>query len=90
MVGLYSSAIYIAENKDIRKLIRNNIFKYHLLNQMSNRFIEDKTISYINQIRKSSETDLFVDYNRLFLNDREIKQYVKDVIDEINKKNDKQ
>jgi hypothetical protein len=90
LVGLYSSAIYIAENKDIRKLIRNNILKYDLLNQMSSRFIEDKTISYINQIRKSSETDLFVDYNRLFLNDREIKQYVKDVIDEINKKNDKQ
>jgi hypothetical protein len=87
MIGLYSSAIYIAENKDIRKLIRNDIIKYDLLNQISNRFIEDKTISYINQIRKSSESDLFVDYNRLFLNDREIKQYVKDVIDEISKKN---
>ena len=56
---------------------------------MSNRFIEDKTIDYINQIKKSSKNELFVDYNRLFLNDREIKQYVKDVINEISKKNDK-
>jgi hypothetical protein len=56
---------------------------------MSNKFIEDKTISYINQIKKSSKNELFVDYNRLFLNDREIKQYVKDVINEISKKDDK-
>jgi len=55
---------------------------------MSNRFIEDKTINYINQIRKSSKNELFVDYNRLFLNDKDIKQYVKDVIDEMSKKND--
>ncbi|HEX2407145.1 MAG TPA: hypothetical protein VHJ38_08040 [Nitrososphaeraceae archaeon] len=53
---------------------------------MSNRFIEDKTINYINQIRKSSKNELFADYNRLFLNDKEIKQYVKDVINEIGKK----
>jgi len=88
MLGLYCSAIYISENRDIRKLIRNDILKYDLLRQISNRFIEDKTINYINQIRKSSKNELFVDYNRLFLNDKDIKQYVKDVIDEISKKND--
>lgn len=88
MIGLYCSAIYISENRDIRKLIRNDILKYDLLRQISNRFIEDKTINYINQIRKSSKNELFVDYNRLFLNDKDIKQYVKDVIDEISKKND--
>ena len=86
MIGFYRSAIYIAENKDIRKLIRNDILKYDFLNQMSNRFIEDKTINYINQIRKSSKNELFADYIRLFLNDKEIKQYVKDVINEIGKK----
>ena len=86
MIGFYRSSIYIAENKDIRKLIRNDILKYDFLNQMSNRFIEDKTINYINQIRKSSKNELFADYNRLFLNDKEIKQYVKDVINEIGKK----
>lgn len=88
IIGLYCSAIYISENRDIRKLIRNDILKYDLLRQISNRFIEDKTINYINQIRKSSKNELFVDYNRLFLNDKDIKQYVKDVIDEISKKND--
>lgn len=88
MIGLYCSAIYISENRDIRKLIRNDILKYDLLQQISNRFIEDKTINYINQIRKSSKNELFVDYNRLFLNDKDIKQYVKDVIDEISKKKD--
>jgi hypothetical protein len=88
MIGLYCSAIYISENRDIRKLIRNDILKYDLLRQISNRFIEDKTINYINQIRKSSKNELFVDYNRLFLNDKDIKQYVKDVIDEISKKKD--
>jgi hypothetical protein len=87
MTGFYCSAIYIAENKDIRRLIRDDILKYDLLSQMSNRYIEDKTINYINQIRKSSKNELFVDYNRLFLNDKDIKQYVKDVIDEISKKN---
>jgi hypothetical protein len=87
MTGFYCSAIYIAENRDIRRIIRDDILKYDLLNQISNRFIEDKTISYINQIRKSSANDLFVDYNRLFLNDKDIKQYVKDVINEISKKN---
>ena len=87
LVGLYSSAIYISENRDIRRIIRDDILKYNLLSQISNRFIEDKTINYINQIRKSSKNELFVDYNRLFLNDKDIKQYVKDVVDEISKKN---
>jgi hypothetical protein len=86
MIGLYCSAIYISENRDIRKSIKNDILKYDLLSQMSNRFIEDKTINYINQIRKASKNELFVDYNRLFLNDKDIKQYVKDVINEISKK----
>jgi hypothetical protein len=54
---------------------------------MSTRFIEDKTINYINQIRKVSKSELFIDYNRLFLNDKDIKQYVKDVVNEISKKN---
>lgn len=54
---------------------------------MSIRFIEDKTINYINQIRKVSKNELFIDYNRLFLNDRDIKQYLKDVVNEISKKN---
>ena len=54
---------------------------------MSIRFIEDKTINYINQIRKVSKNELFIDYNRLFLNDKDIKQYVKDVVNEISKKN---
>ena len=86
LIGFYCSAIYISENRDIRKIIRDDILKYDLLSQMSNRFIEDKTISYINQIRKSSESDLFVDYNT-FLDNKDINQYVKDVINEIGKKN---
>jgi hypothetical protein len=86
MIGFYCSAIYISENRDIRRLIKNNIVKYDLLSQMSDRFIEDKTINYINQIRKDSKNELFVDYNRLFLNDNDIKQYVKEVINEISKK----
>ena len=86
MVGFYCSAIYISENSDIRKLIKNDILKYDLLSQISTRFIEDKTINYINQIGKASKNELFVDYNRLFLNDKDIKQYVKDVINEISKK----
>jgi len=86
MIGFYCTALYISENKDIRKLIRNDILKYDLLSQMSNRFIEDKTINYINEIKKSSKNELFVDYKRLFLDDQDIKQYVKEVIDEISKK----
>lgn len=54
---------------------------------MSIRFIEDKTINYINQIRKVSKNELFIDYNRLFLNDKDIKQYIKDVVNEMSKKN---
>ena len=86
LIGFYCSAIYISENRDIRMLIKKDILKYDLLNQMSTRFIEDKTINYINQIRKVSKNELFIDYNRLFLNDKDIKQYVKDVINEISKK----
>ncbi|HJT83919.1 MAG TPA: hypothetical protein VJ697_05510, partial [Nitrososphaeraceae archaeon] len=87
MIGFYCSAIYISENKHIRMKIRDDIIKYDLLNHMSNRLIEDKTISYINKIRKSTKSELFVDYNKVFLNNDDIKQYVKDVINEINKKN---
>jgi hypothetical protein len=87
LIGFYCSAIYISENRDIRMLIKKNILKYDLLSQMSTRFIEDKTINYINQIRKVSKNELFIDYNRLFLNDKDIKQYVKDVVNEISKKN---
>ena len=54
---------------------------------MSNKFIEDEAFNYINQIRKSYKNELFVNNNRLFLNDKVINQYVKDVINEINKKN---
>ena len=86
MIGFYCSAIYISENRDIRKLIKNDIIKYNLLSQMGSRFIEDKTISYINQIRKSTKNELFIDYSGLFLKDEDIKQYIKNVINEINKK----
>ncbi len=86
MIGFYCSAIYISENRDIRKLIKNDILKYNLLSQMGSRFIEDKTISYINQIRKSTKNELFIDYSELFLKDEDIKQYIKNVINEISKK----
>ena len=86
MIGFYCSAIYISENRDIRKLIKNDILKYDLLSQMGSRFIEDKTISYINQIRKSTKNELFIDYTGLFLNDEDIKQYIKNVINEITNK----
>ena len=86
MIGFYCSAIYISKNRDIRKLIKNDIIKYNLLSQMGSRFIEDKTISYINQIRKSTKNELFIDYSGLFLKDEDIKQYIKNVINEINKK----
>ena len=86
MIGFYCSAIYISENRDIRKLIKNDILKYDLLSQMGSRFIEDKTISYINHLRKSTKNELFIDYPGLFLNDEDIKQYIKNVINEISKK----
>ena len=88
IIGFYCSAIYISENRDIRKLIKNDILKYDLLSQMGSRFIEDKTISYINHVRKSTKNELFIDYPGLFLNDEDIKQYIKNVINEINTKND--
>jgi hypothetical protein len=86
MIGFYCSAIYISENRDIRKLIKNDILKYNLLSQMGSRFIKDKTIGYINQIRKSTTNELFIDYSGLFLKDEDIKQYIKNVINEISKK----
>jgi len=89
IIGFYCSAIYISENREIRKLIKNDILKYNLLSQLGSRFIEDKTISYINHLRKSTKNELFIDYPGLFLNDEDIKQYIKNVINEISKKNDK-
>ena len=83
MVGFYCSAIYMSENQDIRRLIRKDILKFNLLSQMSNRFIEDRTINYINQINKSTKHELFTNYNELFLKDEDIKHYVKSVINEI-------
>jgi hypothetical protein len=83
MVGFYCSAFYMSENQNIRRLIRKDILKYDLLSQMSDRFIEDKTINYINQINKSTKHELFTNYNELFLKDEDIKHYVKSVIDEI-------
>ncbi len=83
MVGFYCSAIYMSENQDIRRLIRKDILKFDLLSQMSNRFIEDRTINYINQINKSTKHELFTNYNELFLKDEDIKHYVKSVINEI-------
>jgi hypothetical protein len=88
MIGFYCSAIYISENRDIRKLIKKDILKYDLLSQMGTRFIEDKTINYINQIRKATKNELFIDYPGLFLNDEDIKQYIKNVINEITNKDD--
>ena len=83
MVGFYCSALYMSENQDIRRLIRKDILKYDLLSQMSNRFIEDRTMNYINQINKSAKHELFTNYNELFLKDEDIKHYVKSVINEI-------
>jgi len=84
MIGFYCSALYMSENQDIRRLIRKDILKYDLLNQMSNRFIEDKTIDYINKITKLTKHELFTNYNELFLKDEDIKHHVKNVINEIN------
>jgi hypothetical protein len=53
---------------------------------MGSRFIEDKTISYIHQIRKSTKNELFIDYSELFLNDEDIELYIKNVINENSKK----
>ena len=86
MIGFYCSALYMSENRDIRRLIKNDIRKYDLLSQMSNKFIENKTINYINHFKKSSTNELFVNYPDLFLNDEAIKQYVQTVINEISKK----
>jgi hypothetical protein len=86
MIGFYCSALYMSEHRDIRRIIKNDIRKYDLLSQMSNKFIEDKTINYINHFKKSSKNELFVNYPGLFLNDEDIKQYVKNVINEISKK----
>jgi hypothetical protein len=88
MIGFYCSAIYISESRAIRKLIKKDILKYDLLSQMGTRFIEDKTINYINQIRKATKNELFIDYPGLFLNDEDIKQYIKNVINEITNKDD--
>jgi hypothetical protein len=85
MVGFYCSAIYMSENQDIRRLIKKDLLKYDLLSQMSNRFIEDRTINYINQITKSTKHELFTNYNELFLKDEDIKHYVKSVINEISR-----
>lgn len=53
---------------------------------MSNKFIEDETINYINHFKKSFKSELFVNNpGGLFLNE-DIKQYVKNVINEISKK----
>ena len=86
MIGFYCSALYMSEHRDIRRIIKNDIRKYDLLTQMSNKFIEDETINYINHFKKSSKSELFVNYPGLFLNDEDIKQYVKNVINEISKK----
>ncbi len=83
MVGFYCSALYMSENQDIRRVIRKDILKYDLLSQMTDRFLEDRTINYINQINKSTKHELFTNYNELFLKDEDIKHYVKSVIDEI-------
>lgn len=76
----------MSEHRDIRRIIKNYIRKYDLLSQMSNKFIEDKTINYINHFKKSSKSELFINYPSPFLNDEDIKQYVKNVIYEISKK----
>jgi hypothetical protein len=87
MIGFYCSALYMSEHRDIRRIIKNDIHKYDLLTQMSNKFIEDETINYINHFKKSFKSELFVNYpGGLFLNDEDIKQYVKNVINEISKK----
>lgn len=86
MIGFYCSALYMSEHRDIRRIIKNDIRKYDLLTQMSNKFIEDETINYINHFKKSSKSELFVNYPGLFLNDEDITQYVKNVINEISKK----
>jgi hypothetical protein len=86
MIGFYCSALYMSEHRDIRRIIKNDIRKYDLLTQMSNKFIEDETVNYINHFKKSSKSELFVNYPGLFLNDDDIKHYVKNVINEISKK----
>jgi hypothetical protein len=86
MIGFYCSALYMSEHRDIRRIIKNDIRKDDLLTQMSNKFIEDETINYINHFKKSFKSELFVNYpGSLFLNE-DIKQYVKNVINEISKK----
>jgi hypothetical protein len=86
MIGFYCSALYMSEHRDIRRIIKNDIRKYDLLTQMSNKFIEDETLNYINHFKKLSKSELFVNYPGLFLNDEDIKQYVRNVINEISKK----
>jgi hypothetical protein len=58
---------------------------------ISNLIIHQLNYQFYNTLHKpnykSSESDLFVDYNRLLLNNKDINQYVKDVINEIGKKN---
>ena len=86
MIGFYCSALYMSEHRDIRRIIKNDIRKYDLLTQMSNKFIEDETVNYINHFKKSSTNELFVNYPGVFLNDEDIKQYVQTVINEISTK----
>lgn len=61
------------------------MFQIFFLQKIVYKFIEDETINYINHFKKSFKSELFVNYPGLFLNE-DIKQYVKNVINEISKK----
>jgi hypothetical protein len=53
MIGFYCSAIYISENRDIRKLIKNDILKYDLLRAYPKSSLQFLSIWYNRFIRQS-------------------------------------
>jgi hypothetical protein len=85
LIGVYSSALSVSEDKKLRQLIRKSVVKEaNLLHSMGEAIIEDRIRNKVEKITREQKMVLIQETGiESSLNDSEISRYVDSVIQQV-------
>jgi hypothetical protein len=88
LVGIYSSAISVAQDSRLRKIVRKSVQEHlHLLDKIGTAEMQKDVENKVVYLTRSNASDLIEDTGvEPSLSDADLKQYMKQVIDEVKRK----
>ena len=88
LVGIYLSAISVAQDSSLRKFVRKSVQEHlHLLDKIGTAEMQKDVENKVVYLTRSNTSDLIEDTGvEPSLSDEDLKQYMKQVIDEVKRK----